>query len=64
MTIQRDFWTRFKSRKFLLALINFIFVAINEISGTPIDREAYFAVTGGMVAFILGESYVDGKAAE
>lgn len=63
MTIQRDFWTRFKSRKFLLALINFIFVAINEISGTPIDREAYFAVTGGMVAFILGESYVDGEAA-
>lgn len=62
--MQRSFWTRLKSRKFLLALANFIFVAANELSGTPIDREAYFAVAGGLIAFILGESYVDGKAAE
>jgi len=62
--MQRSFWTRLKSRKFLLALANFIFVAVNELSGTPIDREAYYAVTGGLIAFILGESYVDGKAAE
>ena len=62
--MQRSFWTRLKSRKFLLALVNFIFVVVNEVFGTPIDREAYFAVTGGLIAFILGESYVDGKAAE
>jgi hypothetical protein len=62
--MQRSFWTRLKSRKFLLALANFIFVAVNELSGTPIDRGAYYAVTGGLIAFILGESYVDGKAAE
>lgn len=60
--MQRSFWTRFKSRKFLLALANFIFVAANELFGTPIDRKSYFAVTGGLIAFILGESYVDGKA--
>jgi hypothetical protein len=48
----------------LFALANFIFVAVNELAGTPIDREAYYAVTGGLIAFILGESYVDGKAAE
>ena len=62
--MQRDLLTRLKSRKFLLALANFIFVAVNELSGTPIDREAYLAVAGGLIAFILGESYVDGKAAE
>ncbi len=60
--MQRSFWTRLKSRKFLLALANFIFVAVNELSGSPIDREAYYAVTGGLIAFIVGESYVDGKA--
>ena len=60
--MQRDFWTRVKSRKFLAALANFAFVAINELSGTPIDREAYFALTGGIIAFIAGESYVDGQA--
>lgn len=60
----RPFLQRMKSRKFLLALANFIFVAVNELSGTPIDREAYFAITGGIIAFICGESYVDGKAVE
>jgi hypothetical protein len=62
--MQRDIWTRIKSRKFLLALANFLFVAVNELSGTPIDREAYFAITGGIIAFIAGESFVDGKAVE
>ena len=59
--MQRDIWTRLKSRKFLLALANFIFVVINEVIGTPVDREAYFAITGGIIAFIVGESYVDGQ---
>lgn len=62
--VMRPFLQRLKSRKFLLALFNFIFVALNEVFGAPIDREAYYAVTGGLVAFILGESYVDGKAAK
>lgn len=60
----RPLLQRLKSRKFLLALANFIFVAINELSGTPIDREAYFALTGGIIAFIAGESYVDGQASQ
>jgi len=59
--MQRDIWTRLKSRKFLLALANFLFIVINEIYGAPIDREAYFAITGGIIAFIAGESYVDGN---
>jgi|GEM_PF-1051778 len=60
--MQRDIWTRLKSRKFLLALANFLFIVINEIAGAPIDREAYFAIAGGIIAFIAGESYVDGQA--
>lgn len=58
---QRSIWIRLKSRKFLLALANFLFVVLNEVAGTPVDREAYFAVTGGIIAFIAGESYVDGR---
>jgi len=60
--LQRDIWTRLKSRKFLLALANFLFIVINEVAGAPIDREAYFAITGGIITFIAGESYVDGQA--
>ncbi|MFA7468928.1 MAG: hypothetical protein WCY82_11800 [Desulfotomaculaceae bacterium] len=59
--MQRDIWTRIKSRKFLVALANFLFIVINEILGAPVDREAYFAITGGIIAFIAGESYVDGQ---
>jgi len=59
--MQRPWLTRLKSRKFLLALANFIFVIINELLDRPIDPNAYWAVTGGIIAFILGESYVDGQ---
>ena len=59
--MQRNMWTRLKSRKFLIAVANVIFVFINEVYGAPICREAYYAVTGGLIAFILGESYVDGQ---
>lgn len=59
----RPFWDRLKSRKFLSALFSAIFIVFNEGLGTPIDREAYAWITGVVTAFILGESYVDGKAA-
>lgn len=62
--MQRDIWTRLKSRKFLLALANFIFVVLNEVAGCPVDREAYFAITGGVIAWVFGESYVDGQAVQ
>ena len=59
--MQRDILTRLKSRKFLLALFNLIFITINEVLKQPIDPGAYWAVTGGIIAFILGESYIDGQ---
>jgi hypothetical protein len=58
----RPFMERLKSRKFLSALFSAIFIVLNEGLGTPIDREAYAWVTGVIIAFILGESYVDGRA--
>jgi len=59
--MQRDIWTRLKSRKFLLAVANLIFIIINEVLERPIDQGAYWAITGGVIAYILGESYVDGQ---
>lgn len=56
---QRDWMTRLKSRKFLLAVFNLIFVILNEVLQAPVDRQAYLAVTGGIVAYIAGEGYVD-----
>lgn len=56
----RPILERMKSRKFLLALANVLFIVINEVLQQPIDPEAYWAITGGVIAFIVGESYVDG----
>lgn len=58
---QRPLIQRLKSRKFLLALFNFVFIVINEVLQRPIDANAYYAITGGIIAFIVGESYVDGQ---
>lgn len=59
----RPFLQRLKSRKFLSALFSAIFIILNEGLGAPIDRDAYTWITGLVTAFILGEAYVDGKAA-
>ncbi|MGI5912643.1 MAG: hypothetical protein ACOX6E_08765 [Syntrophomonadaceae bacterium] len=58
----RPYLQRLKSRKFLSALFNAVFIILNEGLGAPIDREAYLWITGVITAFILGESYIDGKA--
>ena len=64
MSEMRPILERLKSRKFLLALANVIFIVLNEGMMQPVDPEAYWAITGGVIAFILGESYIDGKAAK
>ena len=63
MAKQRDFLTRLKSRKFLSAVAYTVFVLTSEVLGWPISYEAYAAIGGAVGLFILGESYVDGKAA-
>lgn len=57
--MQRDIWTRLKSRKFLMAVANLIFIIVNEVLERPVDPGAYWAITGGIVAYILGEAYTD-----
>ena len=57
--MQRSFWTRQK-QKIFVGTGEFIFVVVNEVFSTD-RREAYFAVASGLIAFILSESYVDGK---
>jgi len=60
----RPLLERLKSRKFLTALASAVFIIINEGLGAPVNREAYAWISGTIIAFILGESYVDGKAAK
>lgn len=59
----RPFVQRLKSRKFLMALASAIFIILNEglEMGVPVD--VYGWIVGVVVAWILGESYIDGKAA-
>ncbi len=61
--MQRDLWTRVKSRKFLSAVFYSAFILASEVFGWPISYEAYAAIGGAVGLFVIGESYVDGKAA-
>lgn len=62
--MQRNIWTRLKSRKFLSAAFYTLFVIASETLGWPISYEAYAAIAAALGFFVLGESYVDGKAVE
>ena len=57
--MQRDIWTRIKSRKFLLAVGNAVFIFINEVLERPISPEFYWQITTAIIAFIIGESIID-----
>jgi len=59
---QRTWKERLNSRKFLLSIVIAVVIIANELVGTPIDRNAYPWVSSSIAAFVLGESYVDGKA--
>ncbi len=54
---------RLTSRKFIMALASAIFIVLNEGLEMGIPTDAYGWLVGVVVAWILGESYVDGKAA-
>lgn len=58
----RSFWVRLRSRKFLSAIFTALLIILNEGLGVPVNREAYAWISGVIIAFILGESYIDGKA--
>ena len=57
----RPFFQRLRSRKFLMAVSGAILIFINEVLQQPVDMEAYKYISGIIVTWILGESYIDGK---
>ena len=59
----RPLTQRLKSRKFLMAFFGALLIVLNEGLELGIPSEAYGWFSGVIIAWILGESYVDGKAA-
>jgi len=57
------FLDRLKSRNFLAAFFTALLIICNEGLDLGIDPNAYAWIAGVVTAFILGESYVDGRAA-
>lgn len=56
--------SKFKSRKFILAIVGAILIILNEGLDMGIDSETVLAFAGLLAVWISGESYVDGKRAE
>lgn len=57
----RSFWERLKSRKFLVAIATILLIILNEMVGLDIPSESYWAIILPVIAYILGEAYIDGK---
>ena len=60
----RSWADRLKSRKFLMALATALLMILNEGLELGIPADVYGWIVGVVIAFILGESYVDGKAVD
>ena len=63
MSKMRPWMDRLKSRKFLMALATALLMILNEGLDLGIPADVYGWIVGVVIAWILGESYVDGKAA-
>ena len=57
--MQRDIWTRLKSRKFLSAVVYTIVVFVAEVLEMSIAYEIYYVTAGILGLFIMGESAID-----
>lgn len=55
---------KLKSRKFWMAVVGAGLVVANEGLGLNLPEEAVMTVAGMLIAYILGQAYVDGKKAE
>ena len=60
--MQRNIWTRLKSRKFLMSVATTLLICINEVVGRPVNEDAYWVIVSLVVAYVLGESAVDAYA--
>ncbi len=54
---------KLKSRKLWLAVVAAVLVVLNEGLGWGIDSEAVLGFAGIIIAYLLGQGYVDGQAA-
>ena len=63
MSKMRPWMDRLKSRKFLMTLATALLMILNEGLDLGIPADVYGWIVGVVIAWILGESYVDGKAA-
>lgn len=59
----RPFIDRLKSRKFLMAVATALLIVLNEGLDLGIPADAYGWFVGVVISYIIGESYIDGKAA-
>jgi hypothetical protein len=55
---------KYLSRKFLMALVAAGVIIANEGLGLNLPKEEIFTVAGVVIAYIVGESYVDRKKFE
>lgn len=62
-TSPRPFVDRLKSRKFLMAVATALLIVLNEGLDLGIPADAYAWFVGVVISYIIGESYIDGKAA-
>jgi len=52
---------KLSSRKFLVAVFNALFIILNEGLELGVPSDVYAYITAILIAWILGESYVDSK---
>lgn len=52
---------KFKSRKFLLSLAATLFIALTEVFGVDIPPTTYWAIVAAVIAYVMGESYIDAQ---
>jgi hypothetical protein len=57
----RPFLQRLKSRKFLMAFFAALLIILNEGLDLGIPAESYGWFSSVVIAWILGESYIDAK---
>lgn len=54
-----DILSRLSSRKFLLAMSEFLFVVITELAGITISAEAWTVITTVVLGYIAAEGTAD-----
>lgn len=59
--MQRDWLTRLRSRKFLMAVAAVLFIGINDVIGRPVNPDSYWQIAGIVISWIAIEGYIDAQ---